>query len=92
MADIFISYDSKDRPTMRRLAEALEARGWSVWWDHRNLRAGQHFDRIIEEEISKARAVIVIWSQNSCTDSVRSTRHSNTARSKRNREWMSTTT
>jgi hypothetical protein len=65
MADIFISYASKDRPIARRLAEALEACGWSVWWDYRGLRGGQHFDRIIEEEISKAMAVIVVWSQNS---------------------------
>jgi hypothetical protein len=65
MADIFISYASVDRPTARRLADALEACGWSVWWDHRSLRGGQHFDRIIEEAISTARVVIVIWSQNS---------------------------
>jgi TPR repeat protein len=65
MADIFISYASVDRPTARRLADALEARGWSVWWDHRSLRSGEHFDRIIEEAISEARAVIVVWSQNS---------------------------
>src|SRR5690349_453097 len=62
MADIFISYASVDRPTARRLAEALEARGWSVWWDHRNLRGGQHFDRIIEGEICTTRVVIVVWS------------------------------
>jgi hypothetical protein len=63
MADIFISYASVDRPLARRLADALEARGWSVWWDHRNLRGGQHFDRIIEEAISGARVVIVVWSK-----------------------------
>src|SRR5688572_11796267 len=62
MADIFISYASADRPTARRLADALEACGWSVWWDHSNLRGGEHFDRIIEEAISTARAAIVIWS------------------------------
>jgi TPR repeat protein len=65
MADIFISYASKDRPAARRLTEALEACGRSVWWDDRDLRGGQHFDRIIEKEISSAKAVIVLWSQNS---------------------------
>jgi hypothetical protein len=65
MPDIFISYASVDRPTLHRLADALEARGWSVWWDHRSLHGGQHFDRIIEEAISTARVVIVVWSQNS---------------------------
>jgi len=34
MADIFINYASIDRPTARRLADALEVCGWSVWWDH----------------------------------------------------------
>src|SRR4051812_48193569 len=65
MADILISYASVDRPFAHRLAEALEAFGWSVWWDHRNLRGGQHFDRVIEEAISDAGVVIVVWSRNS---------------------------
>jgi hypothetical protein len=33
MADIFINYASIDRPTARRLADALEVCGWSVWWE-----------------------------------------------------------
>jgi hypothetical protein len=65
MADIFISYASVDRPFARRLADALEARGWSVWWDHSNLHSGEHFDRMIEEAISTAQAVIVVWSPDS---------------------------
>jgi hypothetical protein len=65
MADIFISYASVDRPVARRLADALEARGWSVWWDHRSLHSGQHFDRVIEEAICGARVVIVVWSKTS---------------------------
>jgi hypothetical protein len=64
MADIFISYASVDRPTARRLAEALEARGWSVWWDYR-IRAGDNFHRAIQKAISASTVVIVIWSQNS---------------------------
>jgi hypothetical protein len=63
MADIFISYASIDRPVARRLADALEECGWSVWWDHRNLRGGQHFDRVIEEAVGDARVVIVVWSK-----------------------------
>jgi len=57
MADIFISYASVDRPVARRLADALEVRGWSVWWDHRSLHSGQHFDRVIEEAICGVRPV-----------------------------------
>ena len=63
MADIFISYASVDRPIARRLADALEARGWSVWWDHSNLRGGEHFDRVIEEAIRGAKVVVVVWSK-----------------------------
>src|SRR3954469_16887939 len=63
MADIFISYATVDRLVVDRLVDALKACGWSVWWDHRSLRGGQRFDRIIEEAIRSARVVIVIWSK-----------------------------
>src|SRR5689334_20631419 len=65
MADIFISYASIDRPLARRLAEALEACGWSVWWDHSDLHGGEHFDCMIEGAIAAARAVLVVWSPSS---------------------------
>src|SRR4051812_27159005 len=65
MADIFISYDRADRPTAIHLADALEANGWSVWLDRRKLRGGQDYEVVIEEEISIAELVIVIWSRNS---------------------------
>jgi adenylate cyclase len=65
MADIFISYASVDRPFARRLADALGAHGWSVWWDHNNLRGGEQFEDIIQEAICNARVVIVVWSKNS---------------------------
>jgi hypothetical protein len=64
MADIFVSYARLDREIAQRLATALEGHGWSVWWDRR-LHSGQAFDRIIEEAISAARAVVVLWSKNS---------------------------
>jgi hypothetical protein len=65
MADIFISYASVDRPFARRLADALEAHGWPVWWDYSNLHSGEHFDRAIEKAIRGARVVIVVWSKTS---------------------------
>jgi tetratricopeptide (TPR) repeat protein len=64
MSDIFISYVHEDRPTAELLAKALEAQGWSVWWD-RSLLAGQTFRRVIKEEINKARCMVVIWSRGS---------------------------
>jgi len=64
MSDIFISYARTDYPRAKVMAQALEAIGWSVWWDPR-IPAGRAFDRVIEEEISKAKCVIVLWSRQS---------------------------
>jgi hypothetical protein len=64
MADIFISYAQADRAIARRFAAALESHGLSVWWDQR-LHSGQPFDRIIEDAIDAARAVVVLWSKHS---------------------------
>ncbi|MPZ75068.1 MAG: TIR domain-containing protein [Deltaproteobacteria bacterium] len=33
MNDIFISYDSTDRATAQKFADALKSLGWSVWWN-----------------------------------------------------------
>jgi hypothetical protein len=64
MADVFISYSSKDRESAEQLARALAALGRSVWWD-REILTGQAFDRAIEQELEGARSVIVLWSRNS---------------------------
>jgi len=64
MADVFISYASEDRDRVRPLAEALQARGFKVWWD-RSLAAGQDYTAIIERELRNAKAVIVVWTQSS---------------------------
>jgi hypothetical protein len=62
MADVFISYASEDRERVRPLAEALQARGFSVWWD-RALAAGDDYARVIERELSASRAVVVVWTR-----------------------------
>lgn len=64
MNDIFISYDSADRAIAQKFADALEARGWSVWWD-REIPLGKAFDQVIEDELNAARCVIVLWSHES---------------------------
>ncbi len=33
MSDVFVSYKAEDRRRVRLLVEALEADGYSVWWD-----------------------------------------------------------
>ena len=64
MSDIFISYASQDREQAEKLSQALEKHGWSVWWD-RVIPVGRVFEDVIEEEIGKARCLIVLWSKNS---------------------------
>ena len=61
MADIFISYARADRDKVEKLAAALEAEGYSVWWD-RNIVGGDDFSADIERELDAAKAVIVGWS------------------------------
>jgi hypothetical protein len=64
MADVFVSYASEDRERASALAQALGARGWSVWWD-RHLVPGHSFDQAIERELESARCVVALWSQHS---------------------------
>jgi hypothetical protein len=64
MPDVFISYAREDRDRARQLAEALQDRGWSVWWD-RKIVAGEKFDRTIEQQLEAASSVVVLWSAHS---------------------------
>jgi hypothetical protein len=64
MPDVFISYAREDRDRARILAEALQAHGWSVWWD-RKIVAGQAFDDTIEQQLQTAKSVVVLWSRHS---------------------------
>jgi hypothetical protein len=64
LTDIFLSYAKEDRERARNLATALEAAGWSVWWD-RNIQVGQAFDQAIENALDSAKCVVVLWSKHS---------------------------
>lgn len=65
-ADVFISYSREDQPTARLYAEALTREGFNVWWDQA-LRSGEAFDQVIEDAIKSAKAVVVLWSESSCS-------------------------
>jgi hypothetical protein len=62
MSDIFISYKREEQGIARKLANALENEGWTVWWDPK-LRAGDDFDEVIEKVLDESRCVIVLWSE-----------------------------
>ncbi|MGE0697917.1 MAG: toll/interleukin-1 receptor domain-containing protein [Hyphomicrobiaceae bacterium] len=64
MADLFISYSSKDRALAEALARDIKAAGWSVWWDP-EIRAGEDYRDVILRELDVAKAVVVIWTKNS---------------------------
>ncbi|HXZ68510.1 MAG TPA: TIR domain-containing protein, partial [Alphaproteobacteria bacterium] len=66
MADIFVSYARVDKAQVAPLVAALEAQGWSLWWDPAII-PGQEFDDLIAEEIDKAKAVVVVWTPASVT-------------------------
>ncbi|MFZ1989512.1 MAG: TIR domain-containing protein [Alphaproteobacteria bacterium] len=60
MADIFVSYARVDKARVAPLIAALEAQGWSIWWDP-EITGGQEFDDLIARELDAARAAIVVW-------------------------------
>jgi adenylate cyclase len=66
MADVFISYARADKARVAPLVAAIEANGWSVWWDP-EISPGQEFDEQIDAEIDAAKAVLVVWTPVSVT-------------------------
>ncbi len=58
----FVSYKSEDRHRARVVAEALERRGWPVWWD-RDIQAGQAYRRVIAKALHDAACVVVLWTE-----------------------------
>ncbi|MDX2275869.1 MAG: toll/interleukin-1 receptor domain-containing protein [Hyphomonadaceae bacterium] len=61
MTDVFISYKRDERDKARQLAEALGARGFSVWWDAEIL-PGEQYRAVTLQILESCRAAIVIWS------------------------------
>ena len=61
MADIFVSYSRNDKVRVAPLVAALEAEGWSVWWDP-EITPGEEFDGLISRELeARARSLVVVW-------------------------------
>jgi adenylate cyclase len=64
MADVFVSYARADKARVAPLVKAMEARGWSVWWDP-EIGPGREFDDAIDAELQAAKAVLVVWTPTS---------------------------
>lgn len=61
MVDVFISYSRADQASVARLAQAIEAEGYSVWWD-KELPPHLSYGDVITEKIAQAKAAVVVWS------------------------------
>ncbi|MDP1550077.1 MAG: toll/interleukin-1 receptor domain-containing protein [Nitrosomonas sp.] len=64
MSDIFLSYAREDLVYARQLTKALEAQGWSVFWDQ-EIPPGKSWHDFIGKALQGARCVVVIWSKTS---------------------------
>ncbi len=64
MADIFLSYAREDELRAGELAAALEAQGWSVFWDRR-IPAGESWRSYIGTALQTAACIVVAWSRHS---------------------------
>ena len=62
--DVFISYANSRREETETLAAALQAAGFSTWWDT-GLLPGDRFRAEIDEHLNGCRAAIIVWAPES---------------------------
>ncbi|HSS78415.1 MAG TPA: toll/interleukin-1 receptor domain-containing protein, partial [Thermoanaerobaculia bacterium] len=58
--DVFLSHNSKDKPAVRQIGEALRARGLKVWLDEWNLIPGRRWIPALEKAIETAKTAAVL--------------------------------
>ena len=66
LPDIFLSYARDDRERVAPVARALEAAGYSLWWDPA-IHPGESFRAEIEEALGSSKCVVVVWTKTSIT-------------------------
>jgi len=59
-----LSYSSKDGAQIESLADELEGKHISVWYDQ-GLIAGQPYRDVLRQRIETVKAVVVLWTENS---------------------------
>ncbi len=61
--DAFISYSSRNRGKVRKIAADLEALDLEVWFDQDDIRTGQLLGMELQESVRRVDAVVLMWSQ-----------------------------
>jgi WD40 repeat protein len=64
VAEVFISYSTKDGNAARTICGALESRGLSCWIASRDIPPGGNFMEAIVRAISAAKVMVLVFSQN----------------------------
>ena len=59
--NVFLSYSSRDRDFVRRLANDLERAGYTVWRDEHGLAVGEDLARI-DDAVASADAIVIVLS------------------------------
>lgn len=62
--DVFLSHNSKDKPAVRQIAEALRDRGLRVWLDEWELIPGRRWIPALEKAIQAAKTAAVMVGEN----------------------------
>lgn len=65
MSFVFLSYARSDAQIVDKIANDLQKEGFDLWFDRRNLIAGQNWQTQIEKAITEAAFIIVFISKNS---------------------------
>lgn len=60
-AAVFLSYAREDHERARYLVDQFTAHGLRVFWD-REIQAGSHYRRVIQDALNAAKCVVVLWS------------------------------
>lgn len=58
--DAFLSHNTKDKPAVRRLVDALEALGLNIYFDERDIRPGIPAQDQLEEALKLSKTVVVV--------------------------------
>jgi len=61
---VFISYKREEAEAARRLKDALEADGFTTWWDV-DIQTGKQWAQELDDAVRSATAIVVLWSKRS---------------------------